>query len=221
MTNRTGVAPECDHEDRLAGAWAEKEALRAHLSHMIDAWRERHDDWCEYCLDAEKESEKPSAWPAIPREPCEHAAHEHLANAVRCSNCGATMACEFIHYKTDPDHPLAGVSRLGGWGEVGEKVTSEVSTGVAPETCPDTDCREQGCAEHPRHDGGDHTYEQHHGAADHMGPTECRCSLAEMDCPTCDGRGGNESSAYPDGFRPCRTCNGSGTRSRRRTRDDR
>jgi hypothetical protein len=43
----------------------------------------------------------------------------------------------------------------------------------------------QGCPEHPAHDGGpygDHTYEQHHDPADHVGDGPCRCDVyAEED----------------------------------------
>jgi hypothetical protein len=50
--------------------------------------------------------------------------------------------------------------------------------------CPDGDwfCEEQWCLEHPAHDGGEHTYEQHHAPEDHIGPDgepapeQCRCN---------------------------------------------
>ena len=43
--------------------------------------------------------------------------------------------------------------------------------------CTEQVCREQGCPEHPIHDGADHTYEQHHSPEDHVGENECRCSI--------------------------------------------
>lgn len=47
----------------------------------------------------------------------------------------------------------------------------------ADHRCPDPACRAQGCPEHPRHDGPDHTYEQHHSRADHVGRGPCRCDV--------------------------------------------
>jgi hypothetical protein len=43
---------------------------------------------------------------------------------------------------------------------------------IAKPACPDNDpaCLSHGCPEHPMHDVGDHTYEQHHSPADHVSP---------------------------------------------------
>lgn len=45
-----------------------------------------------------------------------------------------------------------------------------------PLRCPENDpgCDEQACPEHPRHQDGEHTYEQHHSPADHQGG-RCFC----------------------------------------------
>lgn len=54
--------------------------------------------------------------------------------------------------------------------------TPVLSTNVCPEG--DHACEVQGCIEHPRHDGNDHTYEQHHDLGDHVGDGPCMCSQA-------------------------------------------
>ena len=41
--------------------------------------------------------------------------------------------------------------------------------------CTDQACAEQACPEHPRHQGDEHTYQQHHDVTDHVGPGPCRC----------------------------------------------
>lgn len=50
---------------------------------------------------------------------------------------------------------------------------------VYADLCPDGDrqCTYQGCPEHPRHDGLDHTYEQHHDPSDHVGDDPCYCPV--------------------------------------------
>jgi hypothetical protein len=78
----------------------------------------------------------------------------------------------------------AGCATCGGTGRVGA-----VGYGAGP--CTDQDCTGQACPEHPRHQGHEHTYEQHHGAEDHVGPGPCRCPGYGDGgpCPDCDGDG--------------------------------
>ena len=55
------------------------------------------------------------------------------------------------------------------------------------------ECARQACAEHPRHDGSDHTWEQHHAPEDHAGGGECLC--------TAYAAFGTSTTGYPlDGY---------------------
>ena len=42
-------------------------------------------------------------------------------------------------------------------------------------TCTNEECLTNACPEHRAHDGGDHTFEQHHDSTDHVGPGSCQC----------------------------------------------
>jgi hypothetical protein len=43
------------------------------------------------------------------------------------------------------------------------------------EFCDDYACIASACQEHPMHNGGDHTFEQHHSPSDHYGGGVCHC----------------------------------------------
>jgi hypothetical protein len=77
---------------------------------------------------------------------------------------------------------------------VRDEAGRETCIDLDPRTrCPDRACREQGCPEHPLHDSGDHTYEQHHGPGDHIGPGGrvrpdlCRCTVYVSGGPVISG----------------------------------
>lgn len=50
---------------------------------------------------------------------------------------------------------------------------------LRPRACDQPEaCAQNACPEHPRHNGPDHTWEQHHSRQDHQGPGPCRCIAA-------------------------------------------
>ena len=98
-----------------------------------------------------------------------------------------TRVASYSEENRNPDNGPLGAKTwwhdtTGGMADGSRLAKRHPFTGELAQSCPDHDpgCGTESCPEHPMHDG-EHTYEMHHGARDHVDrnarpdPGACRC----------------------------------------------